>query len=293
MSMSDAPAQSWRWQFRGHDLDLRQKTLVMGIVNITHDSFSDGGQFLDPDAAIAHAQQLVDEGADILDLGAESSRPGGSTGLTAEEEWRRLQPVLHALRSRHPHLIISIDTYRGETARLALEAGANVINDIYALRPSPEIASHCAAHGAGLILMHMQGTPETMQENPSYGNVLSEIRTALRTAMHVATSAALPESAIAIDPGIGFGKTAEHNVEILAGLEYLRLLQRPICVGASRKSFLGHLTGGLGVTDREEATIAAHCAAALQGASIIRTHNVKAATRSLAIIDAIRRQMDI
>lgn len=293
MSMSQASAQSWLWSFRGRELDLRARTLIMGIVNITPDSFSDGGQFLSVDQAVQHAEKLVADGADILDLGAESSRPSREEALTDDEEWQRLEPVLVKLRAKFPEIIISIDTYRGETARRALEAGADVINDIYALRRSPEIAAHCAAHNAGLILMHMQGEPATMQQNPTYANVLAEIRTELQTAMEQAIAAGVPEAAIAVDPGIGFGKTAEHNVEILAGLEYLRLLQRPICVGASRKNFLGLLTGGLLVTEREEATVAAHCAAVLQGATIIRTHNVLAAARSLAVIDALRRDMDI
>lgn len=293
MSMSQASAQSWVWNFRNHQFDLREKTLVMGIVNITPDSFSDGGQFVTSDQAIAHAQKLVAEGAHILDLGAESSRPHRDEVLTDEQEWQRLEPVLVPLRQQFPELVFSVDTYRGETARRALEAGADVINDIYALRRSPEIATHCAAHNAGLLLMHMQGDPSTMQQNPTYANVLAEIRTYLQEAMEKALAAGLPENNIAVDPGIGFGKTTDHNVEILAGLEYLRLLQRPICVGASRKSFLGTLTGDLPVTDREEATIAAHCAAVLQGATIIRTHNVQAAVRSLAVIDALRRDMDI
>ena len=292
MSLSQAAAQSWQWKFRGREFDLRTRTLVMGILNVTPDSFSDGGQFASPDDAVQQARLLVQQGTDILDIGAESSRPS-SQPLTDAEEWQRLEPVLSAVREEHPELVISVDTYRCETARRALEAGADIINDIYALRHSPEIAAHCKAHSAGLILMHMQGTPATMQDYPQYENVLSEIRTELRTAMDTALAAGLNEAAIAVDPGIGFGKTAEHNVEILAGLEYLRLLQRPICVGASRKNFLGQLTGNLPTDQREEATIAAHCAAVLQGATIIRTHNVQAAVRSLAIMDAIRQHTDM
>ncbi len=294
MSLSQAPAQSWRWKVRDREIDLRQKTLLMGILNLTPDSFSDGGKFAEPTAALEHAEQLVLEGADILDIGAETTRPGSRpTAVSDDEEWRRLDPVLTALRQRFPDILLSVDTYRGATARRSLEAGADIINDIYALRHSPEIAAHCAALGAGLLLMHMQGTPETMQENPTYENLLSEIRTALQAAIETATAAGLPEDHIAVDPGLGFGKTVEHNVEILAGLEYLRLIQRPICVGASRKGFLGKLTGELPVTEREEATIAAHCAAVLHGATIIRTHNVRAAKRSLAITDAIRNQAEL
>jgi dihydropteroate synthase len=284
----DQTPQSWQWQVRGREFDLRQKTLVMGVVNVTPDSFTDGGQFDTPDAALSRLGELLEQGVDIIDIGAESTRPGRPDDLDSEAEWMRLQPVITAARKAFPDAIFSIDTYRGKTARRALDSGANIINDIYALRKSPEIASHCAAAGAGLLLMHMQGDPETMQENPVYENVLSDIRTELRTAMDQALAAGVPEQCVAVDPGIGFGKTLEHNVEILAGLEYLRLMQRPICVGASRKGFLGKLTGGLAADEREEATIAAHCAAVLHGATIIRTHNVRAAVRSLAVIDAIR-----
>jgi len=293
MSLSDASAQSWQWNFRGREFDLRQKTLVMGILNLTPDSFSDGGQFDSADRALEHAVALIEDGADILDIGAESTRPGRGDSLTDEEEWNRLEPVINQLRREFPRIVISIDTYRGATAERALDAGADVINDIYALRKSPEIAGYCASHNAGLLVMHMQGEPATMQVNPMYNNVLAEIRDELQTALDKAISAGLPEQNIAIDPGIGFGKTVDHNVEILAGLEYLRLMQRPICIGASRKSFLGHLTGGLGIGEREEATVAVHCAAVLQGATIIRTHNVKAAVRSLGVIDAIRRHADM
>lgn len=292
MSTSNT-AQSWQWKVRGREFDLREKTLVMGVVNITPDSFSDGGQFAAPTDAVRHAADLLADGADIIDLGAESTRPGRVETLTSQSEWQRLEPVLNAVRRDFPDAIISIDTYRANTATRALEAGANIINDIYALRRSPEIARLCAETGAGLLLMHMQGDPETMQENPHYDNVLAEIRNELRTAMETALAADVDEAQIAIDPGIGFGKTVEHNVEILAGLEYLRLIQRPICVGSSRKGYLGRLTGDLPKDQREEATIAAHCAAVLHGATIIRTHNVKAAVRSLAVIDAIRKQAEM
>jgi dihydropteroate synthase len=289
----DATPQSWQWKVRSREFDLRQKTLVMGVVNVTPDSFTDGGLFDTPAAALRHSGELLEAGADIIDIGAESTRPGRPEQMDAEAEWQRLEPVITAIRRDHPEAVLSVDTYRGETARRALDAGADIINDIYALRRSPEIAAHCAANGAGLLLMHMQGDPETMQLNPTYDNVLADIRNELRQAMEVAAAAGVPEQCIAIDPGIGFGKTVDHNVEILAGLEYLRLMQRPICVGASRKGFLGKLTGGLSTEEREEATIAAHCAAVLHGATIIRTHNVQAAVRSLAVIDAIRQAGDL
>jgi dihydropteroate synthase len=286
MSQSTVPSHIWR--VRGREIDLGSRTLVMGIVNVTPDSFSDGGQYSAAEAAIAHAKLLAADGADILDVGGESTRPGRPETVTATEEMDRALPVIRAIREELPDVLVSIDTYKGEVARAALDAGAHIVNDITALRRSPEIAGHVAATGAGLILMHMLGTPETMQQEPTYADVTVDIRNFLREQMQVALAAGVAEACIVVDPGIGFGKTVDHNIEILAGLEYLRLLQRPICVGASRKGFLGKLTGGLPVEEREEATIAAHAAAVLHGATIIRTHDVRHARRSLAIIDAIR-----
>jgi dihydropteroate synthase len=260
----------------------------MGVLNITPDSFSDGGAHLHTEDAVAAATAMLTVGADIIDIGGESTRPGRPETISDAEELDRVLPVIEALHHAAPEALISIDTYKGEVARQALEAGATIVNDITALRRSPDMARHVAKAGAGLILMHMQGDPQTMQIEPTYSDVLVEIRAFLREQVQLATSAGVPESSIVVDPGIGFGKTVDHNVEILAGLEYLRLLQRPICVGASRKGFLGRLTGDLPVHEREDATIAAHCAAVLNGASIIRTHDVTRARRSLAIIDAIR-----
>lgn len=263
----------------------------MGIVNVTPDSFSDGGAHIDPAAAVAAGLRMAEEGADILDIGGESTRPGRTENVDAAEEIRRIVPVVRELRRRLPHVALSIDTYRAETASAGLDEGADIINDVFALRRSPEIAALAARHGAGLILMHMQGTPETMQQAPQYGDVVVEVKDFLRERMDTAIAAGVPEKCIAVDPGIGFGKTADHNLQLLAGLEYLGLLQRPICVGVSRKGFLGKLAGNAPVNDREEATIAASCAAMLHGASIIRVHNVRAGWRAAATIDAIRNFM--
>jgi dihydropteroate synthase len=286
--MPDAAAASHLWHVRGRQIDLSSRTLVMGILNVTPDSFSDGGQFSTTAAAIEHGLRLVEQGADIIDVGGESTRPGRVESVTASQETERVLPVIEALRNRAPDALLSIDTFKTEVARAALDAGAHIVNDVSALSRSPEIAQHVASTGAGLILMHMLGTPETMQQEPTYANVLVEIRNYLRERMQVAIAAGVPEANIAVDPGIGFGKTVDHNVEILAGLEYLRLLQRPICVGVSRKGFLGRLTGDLPVDQREDATVAAHTAAVLHGATIIRTHDVQRARRSLAVVDAIR-----
>ena len=288
MTAIEGAAHSHIWRVRGRDIDVSARTLVMGILNVTPDSFSDGGRFNSSDGALQHGLQMLADGADIIDIGGESTRPGRAETISVPEEQDRVIPVLEGLLNAQPEAMLSIDTYKGAVASAALTAGASIINDVTALRRSPEIANHVAEAGAGLILMHMLGEPETMQENPSYSNVLVDIRNFLRERMQFAISRGVPESAIAVDPGIGFGKTVDHNVEILAGVEYLRLLQRPICIGASRKGFLGRLTGGLDVMEREDSTVAAHCAAVLQGASIIRTHDVKRARRSIAIIDAIR-----
>jgi dihydropteroate synthase len=198
--------------------------------------------------------------------------------------------VVEALRARLPGVAISVDTYRLETARRALDAGADIINDITALRRSPGIARLCAEHGAGLVLMHMLGEPQTMQEDPRYDDVVVDVKNFLRDRMDFALAEGVAEECIAVDPGIGFGKTAEHNVRLLAGLDYMRLLQRPIVVGASRKRFLGALTGSDDPRDRLEASLAAACAAALGGAGVVRVHDVRETRRALAVIDAIRAE---
>lgn len=293
--MAGAPSEIW--VVKGRELELGERACVMGVLNITPDSFSDGGQFASTGQAVGAGLQMARDGADVIDVGGESTRPGRPETVSAEEEISRVVPVVKALRESLPgQVLVSVDTYKAQVAGAALEAGADIINDVYALRRSPEIADLVARHGAGLLLMHMQGDPENMQQKPAYRNVLVEIRDFLRERIEFARSRGVSDGAVAVDPGIGFGKTVEHNVDILAGLEYLRLLQRPICIGASRKGFLGKLIAGgfeepAPVEQREEATIAAHCAAVLQGASIIRTHNVAAARRSLAVIDALRARM--
>lgn len=277
----------WSWVVRGREILPANRTLIMGVLNVTPDSFSDGGLYRNVDDAVGAALQMLEDGADIIDIGGESTRPDRSGPVPTEVELQRVMPVLEALRNKAPKALISVDTYKAEVAEKALLAGADIINDVYALRFAPAIANIVAREGAGLILMHMQGTPETMQENPTYQNLVVDIKNELRQAIEQAVARGVPEHAIAVDPGFGFGKTVEHNVELLANLEYFRLLQRPICVGLSRKRFLGALTGGLGVQEREEATLAAQTIAVLHGASIVRTHNVRAARRALAVADAV------
>lgn len=280
------------WRVRGgRELSAAEQTIIMGVINVTPDSFSDGGLHLNASDAVAAGEAMANEGAEILDIGGESSRPGRAEELTDEEEWNRIAPVIVELRRRLPEVVLSVDTYREETARRALAEGADVINDIYALRRSPGLAALVAEAGAGLVLMHMQGDPSTMQEEPRYGDLLVEVKDFLQERLEVARAAGVAEEALVVDPGIGFGKTYHHNVQLLAGLEYLRLLQRPLVVGASRKAFLGHLTGVSDAADRAEASLAAACAAVMGGAAIVRVHDVKATRRALAVIDAVRAEM--
>lgn len=263
-----------------------ERTLIMGIVNVTPDSFSDGGRFLDRDRAVEHALRLVDEGADIIDIGGESTRPGAQP-VPLEEELRRVIPVVKELR-RLSDVPISVDTYKAEVARQALEAGANIVNDISALRFDPQMARVVAEHDAYVVLMHMQGTPQTMQDNPHYDDVIQDILAFLKERIEVAIDAGIKREKIIIDPGIGFGKLLEHNLEILRRLGELRALGRPILIGPSRKSFIGQLTG-LPVDQRLEGTIASVVVGVLHGAQIVRVHDVAPVRRALQIVDAIKR----
>ncbi|MEI7633992.1 MAG: dihydropteroate synthase [bacterium] len=277
------------WRARAHTFDLSPpRTIIMGILNATPDSFSDGGRHMTAPAALAAAQTMIEDGADIIDVGGESTRPGRPETVTTEQECARVVPVIAQIRGRFPSAVISVDTYKGDVARQALEAGADIINDVCALRRSPEIAGMAMASGAGLILMHMRGNPETMQADPHYDDAPAEVAAFLRERMTFAVSHGVDPSQIAIDPGIGFGKTIEHNLELINRLDELTALGRPVCMGVSRKGFLGALTGGLPADQREETTIAAVCACVMNGARIVRVHNTRAAKRALAIIDALR-----
>jgi dihydropteroate synthase len=261
---------------------------LMGIVNVTPDSFSDGGLFLDPERAIAHAGRLVAEGADLLDIGGESTRPG-ARAVSAEEELERVGPVLDGLRGTG--VPISIDTSKLPVAEAALDAGAEIVNDVTALRSEPELAALCAERGCVLVLMHMQGTPRTMQENPTYDDVVDEVKAFLAERSEFATSEGVDQERIWIDPGIGFGKTVDHNLELLRRLGELRDLGRPIVIGASRKSFIGKLTGRE-VHERLGGTIAANVLALLGGASVFRVHEVLELRQALDVAAAIIGERD-
>ncbi|MEW5766165.1 MAG: dihydropteroate synthase [bacterium] len=264
-------------------LPVGERTLIMGILNITPDSFSDGGEFFDYDRAISRAHRLVEEGADIIDIGGESSRPG-SLPITPSEELDRIMPVLRRL-VREIDLPVSVDTYKPEVARAAIEAGASMINDITGLR-DPAMVEVVAGSNCGVVIMHMAGSPRDMQINPSYRDLLGEVSDFLRQAVSRAVEAGVEPQRIVIDPGIGFGKTVEHNLEILRRLGEFKSLGQPILVGPSRKSLIGHVLN-LPVEERLEGTAATVTAAILHGADIVRVHDVKQMKRVAKMADAI------
>jgi dihydropteroate synthase len=256
---------------------------LMGVVNVTPDSFSDGGLYLDPSAAIAHGRELAAAGATILDVGGESTRPGAAP-VAADEELRRVEPVVAELAGAVE--AISVDTSKASVAAAALDAGATIVNDVTALRGDPEIGALVADRGAGLVLMHMAGDPRTMQVNPTYGDVVAEVRDFLAERLAAAVAVGVEESRIWLDPGIGFGKTVAHNLELLRGLPELAALGRPILLGTSRKSFIGR-TDGSQTDDRLGGTIATSILAALAGATILRVHDVREMAQAMTVVNAI------
>jgi dihydropteroate synthase len=261
------------------------RPLVMGIVNVTPDSFSDGGRFAATDAAIEHGLRLAAEGADLLDIGGESSRPG-SKSVPLEEELARVVPVVRGLVSR-VGVPISVDATKAEVARQALAAGASIVNDITAGLGDPAMTAVVRAAGAGVVLMHMQGTPETMQQNPTYSDVVREVHDFLAGRVLAWVAAGVPTDCIAIDPGIGFGKTFDHNLELLRNLDALAAIGRPVVLGVSRKGFLGKLTGRP-VTERAVASVAAACYCVSRGAAhILRVHDVAATVDAAKVLGAL------
>jgi dihydropteroate synthase len=261
--------------------ELLPRPSVMGVVNVTPDSFSDGGAFLHPQAAIAEARGMLDEGAAIVDVGGESTRPG-SAGVPVDEELRRIEPVFAALSD----VPLSIDTSKAEVARHALAAGAVLVNDVTALRGEPELAGVVADSDACLCLMHMLGEPRTMQEDPRYADVVSEVKAFLEERLAFALGEGVPEESVWLDPGIGFGKTVEHNLELLRRLDEIVAIGRPVVVGTSRKSFLGTLAGGRTEAERLPGTIATNVIALERGASVFRVHDVAPVVDALAVAAA-------
>lgn len=274
------------WKIRSREIDLTRRGVVMGIVNVTPDSFSDGGEFLNPDAACAHGLSLVAEGAEILDIGGESTRPG-SEGVSAVEEIRRVLPVIQALR-RATEVPISIDTSKASVARAALEAGADIINDVTGLRGDPEMTALAAESRAGVVVMHMQGTPRTMQSAPTYDDVVAEVGEFFRHSLERAVASGLDPMSIALDPGIGFGKTPAHNLALLAGLKSFAALARPLLVGVSRKSLLGHLANSSAMEDRLWPGVALTALCRERGARIFRVHEAKPHVLALRTAEALQ-----
>ncbi|MFQ6034072.1 MAG: dihydropteroate synthase [Candidatus Bipolaricaulia bacterium] len=266
--------------------ELGKRTLVMGILNVTPDSFSDGGHYLEPEQAVAHGLRLIEEGADIIDIGGESTRPGADP-VPAEEELRRVLPVIEGIRKESDGMI-SIDTYKAQVAEAALAAGAGMVNDISALRFDERMIDVLVKYDVPVVLMHMQGRPRTMQEKPQYDDVIFDIINFLKERITAATAAGISTERLIIDPGIGFGKLVEHNLEILRRLDELKTLERPILIGPSRKSFIGRLTGAP-VEERLPGTIASLVLGIARGADIIRVHDVREAKQAIQITDAIIR----
>lgn len=264
---------------------MRRRTAIMGILNITPDSFSDGGRYVDPEMAVAHGVKLAGEGADIIDIGGESTRPG-ALRVSLEEEIERVVPVVRGLR-RALSIPLSIDTYKAEVARRVLDEGVDVVNDISALRFDPAMVSLVASEKVPVVLMHMQGMPRTMQVQPHYQNVLEEVKDFLRDRMASVVGTGVSPEQIIVDPGIGFGKNLDHNLALLRGLPALGSLGRLLLVGLSRKTFLGELLQ-IGPEDRLEGSLAAAVAAGLGGANMIRVHDVRETLRALQVVNSLR-----
>ena len=284
-----SPRRADFWQLRTCRLEFGRLPKLMGIVNVTPDSFSDGGQFLDPQAAVDHALRLADEGADILDIGGESTRPY-SEPIDADEELRRTLPVVEAL-ARQTDVPISIDTGKTAVAETALAAGAQIINDITGLEGDPRMLAAAADAQAGVCVMHMQGTPQTMQDDPRYTNVVEEIANYLAARRDALVAAGIAAERICLDPGIGFGKTTEHNLTLLRECRQLHHLGCPVLVGHSRKGFLSKIVperveDSSAAIDREAATVGVSLALALQGVQVLRVHDVRATRDALLAFEA-------
>ncbi|MBF0565955.1 MAG: dihydropteroate synthase [Nitrospirae bacterium] len=261
----------------------------MGILNVTPDSFSDGGRFFDKNAAVARAFEMAGEGADIIDVGGESTRPGAEP-VGQDVELKRTIPVIEWLTQKNPKLgiPISIDTYRARTAEEALEAGASIVNDVSGLSGDPAMSYVVAKKNAAVIIMHIKGTPRSMQANPVYADLFGEIAAYLADGIETAIKAGIPADKILIDPGIGFGKTFDHNLLLLQGLGRLRALGKPIVAGTSRKAFIGHILGQPEPSDRLTGSLAAAAISVLNGANVIRAHDVKETAMAIKIADAVR-----
>lgn len=272
-------------EIKGKIFNFGEKSFVMGILNITEDSFSDGGKYINADKAIERALKMVEDGADILDIGAESTRPG-AIPVSEEEELERIVPIVEKL-SKLVKVPISIDTYKSEVAKYSLRAGADIINDITGLKGESTMAEVVSDNDAYVIIMHMQGTPQTMQSNPEYQDVVSDICLDLKESFSIAEIAGIKKEKVIIDPGIGYGKSTNHNLEIIKRVGEFKIFGVPILIGASRKSMIGNVLN-LPVNERVEGSLAVAAASVMNGASIIRVHDVKETKRTLTMIDSIK-----
>lgn len=284
--MLPRPDIVWESGRGGQRLALSERVHIMGILNVTPDSFSDGGQHFEASSASDRAMRMLEEGADIIDVGGESTRPGAQR-VSEDEELRRVVPVIELIRERSDCLI-SIDTYKSRIAREALDAGADIVNDISALRFDPAVKELVAERACPVVLMHIQGTPRNMQKDPTYGDVVSDVRSYLARRLDEAERAGILRELTIVDPGVGFGKTAEHNLELIRRLEELSSLERPLLLGASRKSVIGAVLD-LPVTERVEGTLAVTALAVAAGAAILRVHDVAANVRACRMAEAVAR----
>lgn len=278
----------------GRTLPIGKRTLVMGVLNVTPDSFSDGGEFVLLDSALAHAEQMIADGADIIDIGGESTRPGGAAIVSADEEIKRVLPIISQLAKRSA-IPISIDTTKASVARAALDAGAAIVNDISALRFDPQTADEVAKSGAGLVLMHSRGTPGSLHGLPPIADIIEEVTSSLRGSIELAEKRGVQRESIVIDPGIGFGKSQEQNIELIAKLDQLVAVfpDFPLLIGTSRKSFLGRILADRDgnpapVEQRLHGSLATMTAAILKGAHIVRVHDVRAAVEAVRVVDVLK-----
>jgi len=293
---------SYQWRLRSRTLALGARTLIMGVVNVTPDSFSDGGRFLEPHSAIAHALRLLDEGADIVDIGGESTRPGSTVmpdepgrkvPVNEDEELRRVMPVIEGIRKERPDCVLSIDTYKSGVARRVIETGAEIVNDVSALQWDAGMAKTCADLGCGVVLMHTRGRPSEWRNLSRESDITSVVIHDLANRAQVAFDSGIQRQAIVVDPGFGFGKNFEENYPLLAHLEQLQKLDFPLLAGASRKSFIGRTIGkrrggeDAAVEDRQYGSVAAMVASILHGAHIVRVHDVASAVDAAAVADAV------
>lgn len=276
------------WQIRDRYFDWERRTYLMGVINVTPDSFSDGGLFDSPQSALAQADRLIPH-VDILDIGGESTRPGAAS-VSIEAELERILPVIEGIRRKYRHIPISVDTTKAPVAEAALQVGADMINDVSAGKFDPDMLALAAQYQAPIILMHMQGEPRTMQIDPHYGDLISEVKQFLADAIAQVIAAGLPKHLIAIDPGIGFGKTLAHNIELLRRLPEFKSLNCPILIGVSRKSFIGKLCDRPNPSDRLWGTAAACTVAIAGGANLLRVHDARAIQDVCSVSDAIYRQ---